>query len=501
MRSPRATFGFLAAFVGVFLFCATAPAQAPAKSVAGPAARSEDKGYTLPKVAALRNWTGDLDGMVKRRIIRIVTTYSKTFYFVDRGVQRGLAYDLGQLLEAEINKKRKTKNIRMHVLYVPVNRNDIIPALVEGRGDVAMANLTITPERRKQVDFTNATTHDVSEIVVTGPGAEPIANVQDLAGKEVYIRKSSSFYESIEQLNAELAKAGKAPVKVRLAPETLESEDILEMVNAGLVKVTIADAHIAVFWKQIFPKLTLHPDVAVRTGGEIGWMLRKDSPKLKAELDAFLARFPEGSARRNVLLQKYLKSTKWAKEATSGAEIAKFERTVEFFRTYGDRYDMDYLLMMAQGYQESQLNQEAKSPVGAIGVMQVMPATGKELAVGDITQIEPNIHAGVKYMRFMMDQFYANEPMDQLNKGLFTFASYNAGPGRMQQLRKLAAKRGLDPNVWFNNVEVIAAERIGRETVTYVANIYKYYLAYRMITEQREEREKVKEGITQERKQ
>jgi membrane-bound lytic murein transglycosylase MltF len=127
--------------------------------------------------------------------------------------------------------------------------------------------------------------------------------------------------------------------------------------------------------------------------------------------------------------------------------------------------------------------------------MQVMPATGKELAVGDITQVEPNIHAGVKYMRFMMDQFYANEPMDRLNKGLFTFASYNAGPGRLQQLRKLAAKRGLDPNVWFNNVELIAAEKIGRETVTYVANIYKYYLAYRMIAEQHEEREKAKDAV------
>jgi membrane-bound lytic murein transglycosylase MltF len=286
-------------------------------------------------------------------------------------------------------------------------------------------------------------------------------------------------------------------VKVRLAPETLETEDILEMVNAGLVKVTIADAHIAMFWKKIFPKLTLHSDVAVRTGGEIGWMIRKDSPQLRAALNAFAARFPEGSAQRNTLLHKYLKSTKWAKEATSEAEIAKFERLIEFFRRYGDRYGMDYLLVMAQGYQESQLNQEAKSPVGAIGVMQVMPATGKELAVGDITQIEPNIHAGVKYMRFMMDQFYANEPMDQLNKGLFTFASYNAGPGRLQQLRKLAAKRGLDPNVWFNNVELIAAEKVGRETVTYVANIYKYYLAYRMIAEQREEREKAKETVKQ----
>jgi membrane-bound lytic murein transglycosylase MltF len=347
------------------------------------------------------------------------------------------------------------------------------------------------------VDFTKPTTTNVSEIVVTGPGAEPIVSLEDLAGKEVYIRKSSSFYESIETLNAEFAKTGKSPVMVRLAPETLETEDILEMVNAGLVKATIADAHIAVFWKQIFPKLTLHPDVMVRTGGEIGWMLRKDSPQLKAALNALVARFPEGSAQRNVLLQKYLKSTKWAKEATSEAEIAKFERLIEFFRKYGDRYEMDYLLMMAQGYQESQLNPEAKSPVGAVGVMQVMPATGKELAVGDITQIEPNIHAGVKYMRFMMDQFYANEPMDGLNKGLFTFASYNAGPGRLQQLRKLATKRGLDPNVWFNNVELIAAEKVGRETVTYVSNIYKYYLAYRMIAEQREEREKAKETVKQ----
>jgi membrane-bound lytic murein transglycosylase MltF len=488
----------VAAIAAVLLFCTTSLAQAPAKPGTGPAAPAEGKGYALPPPSVVKQkWTGDLDGMVKRRAIRILTAYSKTFYFVDKGVQRGLAYDLGQLLEAEINKKFKAKNVRVHVLYVPVARNDIVPALLEGRGDVAMANLTITPDRLKQVDFSNPTARDVSEIVVTGPGAEPITSVQDLAGKEVYIRKSSSYYESIEQLNAEFTKAGKAPVKVRLAPETLETEDILEMVNAGLVKVTIADAHIAMFWKKIFPKLKLHSDVAVRTGGEIGWMIRKDSPQLRAALNAFAARFPEGSAQRNTLLHKYLKSTKWAKEATSEAEIAKFERLIEFFRRYGDRYDMDYLLMMAQGYQESQLNQEAKSPVGAVGVMQVMPATGKDLAVGDITQIEPNIHAGVKYMRFMMDQFYANEPMDQLNKGLFTFASYNAGPGRLQQLRKLAAKRGLDPNVWFNNVELIAAEKVGRETVTYVANIYKYYLAYRMIAEQREERDKAKETVKQ----
>ncbi len=154
---------------------------------------------------------------------------------------------------------------------------------------------------------------------------------------------------------------------------------------------------------------------------------------------------------------------------------------------------MDTLLMAAQGYQESRLDQNAKSQVGAIGVMQVMPATGKELNVGDIHQIDPNIHAGVKYVRFMLDKYYGKEPMTPLDKGLFTFASYNAGPGRIAQLRKIAKERGLNPNVWFNNVEIIASEKIGRETVTYVSNIYKYYLAYQLVVEQQKERDQARE--------
>ncbi|MGH7480367.1 MAG: transglycosylase SLT domain-containing protein, partial [Candidatus Methylomirabilales bacterium] len=118
-----------------------------------------------------------------------------------------------------------------------------------------------------------------------------------------------------------------------------------------------------------------------------------------------------------------------------------------------------------------------------------------ELKVGDITQVDPNIHAGVKYIRFMIDQYYKNEPMDDLNKGLFTFASYNAGAGRIQQLRKETATRGLDPNVWFHNVERIAAEKIGRETVTYVSNIYKYYIAYSLVQKEYIERQQARKAL------
>jgi membrane-bound lytic murein transglycosylase MltF len=485
---------FLLVLGTILLVAAAVSAQTSAPPPVKPAKTLDRPAYALPNFVT-KAWTGDLDGMIKRRMIRVLVPYSKTFYFVDRGNQRGLTYEAFRIFEEDLNKKLKSRNIRVHVVFEPTARDKLIPFLVEGRGDIAAGNLTITPERLKQVDFSDSIRRDLSEIVVTGPGVDTIATAQDLSGKEVYVRKSSSFFESVEQLNAELAKAGKALAKVRFAPENLETEDVLEMVNAGLVKITVADEHIAEFWAKVFPKLTLNKGAAVRTGGDTAWMIRKDSPQLKAELNAVLARYPEGSNMRNTLFQKYLQNTKFAREATSKEEVAKFARTVDFFRKYGNQYNLDYLLMMAQGYQESQLNQQAKSPVGAIGVMQVMPTTGGDLKVGDIRQIEPNIHAGVKYIRFMMDQFYANEPMTELSKGLFTFASYNAGPGRVAQLRKLAAQRGLDPNVWFNNVEVVASEKIGRETVQYVSNIYKYYLAYQMIEEQRAEREKAKEAV------
>lgn len=482
--------GIMAAFAIVLLLSSTAFAQVPDKSAPPPA-----KNAYAPADITARKWTGDLDGMIQRRVIRVLVTYSKTHYFVDVATQRGMAYDFGRIFEDDLNKKLKKRHVRIHIFFVPVSRDELIPALLEGRGDMAAANLTITPERLKQVDFTDPTRRNVSEIVITGPGAEPIATAEDLSGREVYVRKSSSYYESLDKLNANFAKAGKKPVKVHFAPEELEEEDILEMVNAGLVKATIIDNHIAEFWSKIFKKIVLNSDAAVRTGGDIGVMIRPNSPQLKAELNAFLARYPEKSLVRNQLLQKYLQNTRFAKEATSKEEIAKFEAMVEFFRKYSDKYELDYLLMIAQGYQESRLDHNARSSVGAIGVMQVLPGTGKDMNVGDIAKIEPNIHAGVKYIRFMMNQFYANEPMDPLNKGLFTFASYNAGPGRVSQLRKETAKRGLDPNKWFNHVEVVAAEKVGRETVQYVSNIYKYYLAYKMVMEQHDEREKAKEEV------
>ena len=212
-------------------------------------------------------------------------------------------------------------------------------------------------------------------------------------------------------------------------------------------------------------------------------------------MNEFVKTHKQGTVFGNTVIGRYAQSSKALKNAVAAGEIKKFQDTVSLFQKYSSKYEMDYLLMMAQGYQESTLDQSAKSKVGAIGVMQVMPATGEQMKVGDIHEQEANIHAGVKYIRLVVDKYFAKEPMDDTNKILFAFAAYNAGPGRVHSLREEARKKGLDPNVWIDNVDLIAAARIGTETVTYVANIYKYYIAYKLVAEREEERKKAKEAL------
>jgi membrane-bound lytic murein transglycosylase MltF len=486
---------------------ATPPAAGPAAELAAEAVSGEEPlpplAYetVLPEAVHARlaePFKGDLDEMVQRRLVRVGVSYNRTLYFVDKGVQRGAAYEYGKLMEDELNKRRKTGNLKVAFWFVPLQRDQLLPALVDGKVDMVIAQLTVTPERQKLVDFTQPFRKGVDEIVVTGPGAPAIASVDDLSGQEVFVRKSSSYYQSLLGLNERLKAAGKPPVSIRPAPENLEDEDLLEMVNAGLIKIIVVDNYLAAFWKKVFTDLTVHDTVAVRTGGTIAVAIRKGSPQLAAGLNAIIDKYGLGTAFGNMMEKRYLQSTQFVKNATSEAEIRKFQQIVDLFKKYSGQYDVDYLLMAAQGFQESGLDQSVKSKVGAIGVMQVMPATGKELNVGDISQLEPNIHAGVKYMRWVVDEYYKDEPMDRLNKGLFAFASYNAGPGRIRQLRREAEKRGLDPNVWFGNVEQIASERIGRETETYVSNIYKYYVAYKLVIEDRERRAATKEELKSE---
>jgi membrane-bound lytic murein transglycosylase MltF len=195
---------------------------------------------------------------------------------------------------------------------------------------------------------------------------------------------------------------------------------------------------------------------------------------------------------RFTLLRRYLQNTKWVKNSTSADEMKKFQTNLQLFQKYAGEYSFDYLMIAAQGYQESLLDQSKKNPSGAVGIIQVIPknAAAPPINIPNVGTADGNIHAGVKMLRNIADTYFNDPNIDPMNKTLMVFASYNAGPNRIAKLRKEAKDMSLDPNVWFGNVELVAAKDIGQETVTYVSNIYKYYVAYKLAVEQKALRQK-----------
>jgi len=432
--------------------------------------------------ALSRPWTGDLDGMEERRVIRILTVYGLGRYFVDSGREKGITYELFKMFEDEINKRLKKQHIRIHIIFIPVARDELVPGLLAGRGDIAAAGLTITPERDELIDFTDPASRPLSEVLVTGQAAPAISSIDDLAGREMYVRASSSYRSSLDELNQKFREEGKKEVKILDVSEFLEDEDILEMVNSGALEWAVVDDYKARIWAGVFKNLTVRDDIVFRSGGQLAFAIREDSPQLMATLNNFLKSHRQGTLKGNILINRYIKDFDWTQNAMGAEDYERFMEVVGIFEKYGDQYGFDYLIVTAQGYQESQLKQSARSRSGAVGIMQLLPSTAADPNVGipNISGIEDNIHAGVRYLDFIRNRYFNDPEMDDLNKTLFALAAYNAGPARIARLRNKAEQQGYDPNKWFNNVEMIAAKEIGRETVQYVTNILKYYVVYRL---------------------
>ncbi len=453
----------------------------------GPSLAPTEQEEQLPKALASREpWKGDLDTMEDKRVVRVLTVYSPGRYYLDHGEEKGLVREMATRLENFLNKRFNRKHVKVHVVVIPVARNQLIPALLEGRGDIVMASLSITGERDKILDFTKPVTKPLSEILVTGPDAPQLSGIDDLSGQTIYVRHSSSYRESVEALNDRLVAAGKDPVTIELVSELLEDDDLIEMVNSGLLPWVIVDDYKLDLWDDVFTNLVVREDIVFRSGGRIAWAIRENSPMLENTLNEFLKKNREGTLVGNVLRNRYIRDFDWAANALDNEDYGRFEKLEEIFRKYGDQYGIDYLMVAAQGYQESRLDQSARSNAGAVGVMQLLPSTAADKNVGikNIHEVEANIHAGVKYLAYLRERYFNDPAITPQNQTLLALATYNAGPRRMINLRNEADKLGYDPNVWFDNVELVAAKRIGRETVQYVANIYKYQLAYRLTAEQ-----------------
>ena len=443
-------------------------------------------------------WSGDLDGITKRGFLRILTVHNPLFFSFDGDRQKGMVAELAKMFEdhlaEEIGRVRSPT-----IVVIPVARDELIPGLINGRGDVAMGNLTITPGRQKLVDFSPPLHPNVEEFVITGPAAKTIGSFDDLVKTGLYVRRSSSYFEHLLTLNAERKTQGKKPIPVTEADENLEDYDLLDMLNAGVIKAIVVDSHKANFWEQVFDKIKVHRDLSVHSGNQIAWAIRKNSPGLMKSVTAFGKTVKKGSLLGNILLKRYLGNTQWINNALSGKDRKRYEETIEIIKRYADQYEFDWLVIAAQAYQESRFDQSKRSSAGAVGVMQILPSTAADKSVGipDISKLDNNVHAGVKYLNWLRQTYYTNETISPLDRVLFSFAAYNAGPGNMKRARRHAKKLGFDPNRWFGNVEIGMYRVVSGEPASYVRNVYKYYVTYQGLEKSRQAREKALEAQPQ----
>ena len=439
----------------------------------------------------------DLKSLKKRRHVRVLTPLNKTNFFLMEGKIHGFEYELLKGYEKFLNKGIKKKELRVVFEFIPTSRDQLLPKLVDGYGDIAAAGLTITDQRRRLADFTMPYLSGVNELIVTHKGAAKPSRIEDLAGHGIFVRKSSSYYESLLALNKKLKKSGKPAVRIMAADENLETEDILELVNSGAIDLTVCDSHIANIWAGVYSNLVVCEDLKLRTGGKIAWMVRKKSPQLLASLNTFIKKNKKGTLHGNIYFKRYYQENKWIKNPMDFENTPNYLKLKGLFQKYATQYGFDWLLIAALAYQESGMNNKKRNKSGAVGIMQVLPSTGrdKNIRISKVHLLENNIHAGVKYLAFLRSRYFSDHQIQPRNQVRFALAAYNAGPAKINRTRTRAKKMGLDPDRWFRNVELAALKTIGQETVRYVSNINKYYVIYQHASEQIEARQEEKQVI------
>ncbi len=440
--------------------------------------------------------TDDLEGLLKQRYIRVLTTFNRTNFFVSGSRIYGFEYSLLKDYEKSLNKGIGEGELKVVLEFIPVPHDQLIPRLVQGFGDIAAAGLTITPERQKRVAFTDPYLTDVDELVVTNRATQGLTTLKDLSGRNVYVRRSSSYYESLVALNREFAEQRIPPLNILKVDESLQTEDIFEMVHSGAIQITIADSNLADIWSSVFDNLEVRSDLKVRTGSRIAWMVRKSNPALRKNLNEFIRGHRKGTLLGNIYFDRYFGQNKWIKNPLTKPALERHRQHTELFKKYATQYGFDWKLIMAMAYQESRLNNNKMSPTGAIGIMQVRPSTAadRNVNIRDVHTLENNVHAGVKYLAFLRDRYFREETINERNRIRFSLAAYNAGPQKIRRAQRLAQEMELDRYRWFRNVEMATLRLVGQETVQYVSSINKYYVLFKLYEETERLRKSNKQG-------
>ncbi len=415
------------------------------------------------------------------RFLTVLIPFDRTRFFIQNGEPRGFEYELVRAFEQYLNEQRQRGEPQIQAIYVPTRFSELVPLLADGIGDIAAGGLTITPERAALVDFSRPYMEDVVELVVAHVGAPPLEGLDDLADRRVVVLRGSSYVDSLAALNHDFAARGLGLIEIVEAAPELQTEDLLEMTHAGIIDYTIADQHIAELWAGVLEGIHVYDDIAVAKGGAIAWAIRRGADALAGKINGFLETVRRGTLIGNVLFNRYFDNTQFIANPLTGEGLDDLVRFREQFQRYGEEYGLDWRLVAAVAFQESRLNPEARSSRGAVGLMQLLPDTAAYVGVDDATAVDANILAGVRYLAYLRDEVFDDEALDDQARQQFMLAAYNAGPRRVRELRAITKDElGLDPDRWFFNVERAAQARIGNETVRYVTNVNKYWLAYRL---------------------
>ena len=428
-------------------------------------------------------WLGTYSQMLQRGVIRVAVPYDRTIYVNDKGVPKGVAIAMAKGMQAWINQQhaQELQGKNVVVKLIPSNTADLLDTLSSGKADMVIGDIGLYEHlpSNQNIVLRHAVKTD-REVLVSGPSSAPLSRIEDLAGQTVYGGRNTNFRSTLEEINTKLRHQNKPPVNIIAPVGTLDGEDLLEMVDAGLIPYVIITSWKAELWQSIYKNMVIHDDIASKDVGWIGYAIRKSNQDLDDDIAGFVASNGYDLALKAYRQEEYRDHIKGIKDPLEKTAWNRFVTMRPLFEKYGAQYKLDPLFIAALGFQETLLNQNAVSQVGAIGVMQLMPATGSSLGVGDIHLLEPNIHAGADYMNQLITKYFPDAQFKGDNRALFAIASYNIGPNNVAKARDQARQMGFDPDEWFKSVEFVAAERMGYEPMIYVRNVYKYFVSYEL---------------------
>jgi membrane-bound lytic murein transglycosylase MltF len=425
---------------------------------------------------------GGLKRILKERYVRVLTTRNSFDYYIYQGKPKGIQYEMVREFLNHLNRKyAKEKNQpKIQFEMIPVDYDQLIPLLKQGKADLIAAGLTITPARQKQILFSKSY-RSVDEVIVT---RKELAD-QPVTGKTFHVRKSSSYYESIRKYNRSVSKKWK--VQSSFVSEELNTENIIELVSLGKYDYTIADSYLAEITASVFDQVHLHKIKPFGKNQKLAWAVRQEDSELATEINAVLPKIRKGSLLGNVFSAKYFGDINTIKSNNFNLGTSFISEYDKLIKKYSEMYGFDWRLVAALCFQESRFNPDIVNKWGATGLFQIKQMTANEpyINIKEITgrdNVENNIHAGIKYLSWIKKRYFDSEKeMKEKARIRMAMAAYNAGPARVLKAIKLAKRMKLDPNRWFRHVELAMLAMRKTEPVTYVSEINKRYVAYLLL--------------------